>query len=152
MAIIFQATRVMVSTIDYSNSLCEIRINNWSEVNNLWFHEFTVGGGCCQPIDTTLSVEFTVDHEEMDSGAWGLSILSCSGSAPGNITPPNPTAGVTFTAGGRGASGTIVENTTSWTNCSYQAWLTTRPGLTTGLADDQGHSNLLTFCICGHKS
>src|ERR1017187_9062169 len=28
MAIIFQATRVMVSTIDYSNSLCEIRINN----------------------------------------------------------------------------------------------------------------------------
>ena len=42
---------------------------------------------CCTPIDATLSVQFTVDHEEMDSGAWSLAITSCSPSAPGDITP-----------------------------------------------------------------
>ena len=150
MAIIFQATRVGVSTIDYSNSLCKIHVNNWSEVNNLWFVEFTSGGGCCQPINDTLSVEFTVDHETLAAGGWSLAITSCSPSAPGDITPPDPTPGVTFTPGGRGANGTIVENTTSWTNCSYTGSLTTRPGLTTGLADRTAIDNLLTFCICGH--
>jgi len=150
LAIIFQATRVGVGTIDYSNSLCKIHVNNWSEVNNLWFLEFNAGAGCCQPINDTLSVEFTLDHEMMASGGWSLAITSCSPSAPNDITPPNPTAGVTFTAGGRGANGTIVENTTAWTNCSYTGSLATRPGLTTGLADRQGIDNTLTFCICGH--
>jgi hypothetical protein len=150
MSIIFQATRVSVSTVDYSNSLCKIHVNNWSEVNHLYFSEFTSGGSCCQPINDSLSVEFTFDHETMGAGDWSLWITSCSPSAPGNITPPDPTAGVTFTAGGRGADGTIVENTTSWTNCSYTASLITRPGLTTGLADRTAIDNTLTFCICGH--
>jgi hypothetical protein len=151
LAIIFQATRVTPgTTVDYSNSLCKIHINNWWEVNNLWFVEFTGATGCCTPIDATLSVQFTVDHEEMNSGAWSLAIDSCSPSAPGDITPTNPTPGVTFTAGGRGANGAIVEDTSAWSNCSYQGWLYTRPGLTTGLADREVISNLLTFCICGH--
>jgi hypothetical protein len=148
LSIIFQATRVGVATVDYSNSLCRVHVNNWSEVNNLWFQEF--GSDCCNPIDETLSVQFTVDHETMAAGAWSLAITSCSPSAPGNITPPDPTAGVTFTAGGRGASGTIVENTSTWTNCSYTGALSTRPGLTTGLYDDRGDTVLLTFCICGN--
>ncbi len=149
LSIIFQATRVGATTVDYSNSLCKIHVNNWTEVNNLWFLEF--GTDCCTPIDETLSVQFTVDHEEMYSGAWSLEIDGCpSVPSPGVITPPNPTAGVTFTAGGRGASGTIVENTSTWSNCSYQVWLNTRPGLTTGLVDRSVIENLLTFCICGH--
>ena len=151
MTIIFQATRVSAApAVDYSNSLCTIHVNNWSEVNNLWFFEFTEGGGCCQPINDTLSVQFTADHEMMTAVGWSLGISSCSPSAPGNITPPNPTPGVTFTAGGRGASGTVVENTTAWTNCSYTASLVTRPALTTGLADRTAVPNTLTFCICGH--
>jgi hypothetical protein len=149
MTIIFQATRVGVSTVDYSNSLCKIHINNWLEVNELDFGEFVTG--CCTPIDKTLSVEFTVDHEEMNAGTWSLAITSCSPSAPGNITPPNPTAGVTFTAGGRGAAGTIVEDTSTWCNCSYLATLTTQPALTTGLEDREALNNLLTFAICNHS-
>lgn len=154
-AIIFQATRV--STIaavnggaapDYTNQIDTIRINNWNEVNELNFLEFAAG--CCTPIDKTLSVEFTVDHEEMGAGTWSLEIDSCGGSAPGVITPPNPTAGVTFTAGGRGAAGTIVEDTSKWVNCSYQVWLKTTPGLTNGLTDRSEEDNLLTFAICGH--
>lgn len=153
LAIIFQASRVTVSTVDYSNSLCKIHVNNWCEVNNLWFAEFG-SGGCCNPIDTSLSVEFTVDHEEMDAGAWTLSINSCpSGSAPGDITPhvssPGPPA-VTVTP--RGGSGTIIENTTTWSNCSYTVSLNTRPGLTSGLIDRDWVNNQLTFCICGHNA
>ena len=127
-AIIFQATRV--STIaavnggaapDYTNQLDTIHINNWDEVNELNFAEFATG--CCTPIDKTLSVEFTVDHEQMGAGSWSLEISSCA--LPSDIglidipPAPSPIAGVTFTAAGRGGSGTIVEDTSQWPNCSY---------------------------------
>lgn len=224
--IIFQASRVGVTApVDYSNSLCKIHINNWALVNNLWFVEFGKSS-CCNPIDSTLSVEFTVDHEEMDAGAWSLFITSCSASAPGCISsvtslaydtnavktsfevargnlPSLPfnalaSSGETMTVSAvaatvypgpitvgtdtwtvtrgvappitpaeatlsfqslpganvtpRGGWGTIVENTTTWTNCSYLVWLYARPGLTTGLQDFDPSPNLLTFCICGHGS
>ena len=150
LAIIFQATRVTTmppgTTPDFTNSLAKIHINNWTEVNELNFAEFVTG--CCTPIDATLSVMFTVDHEEMDAGDWSLGITSCSPSAPGDITPASSGPGVTVTP--RGGSGTIVENTSTWTNCSYTVTLSTRPGLTTGLVDRSGWSNPLTFAICGH--
>ena len=161
-AIIFQATRV--STIaavnggaapDYTNQLDTIRINNWVEVNELNFAEF--GTGCCTPIDQTLTVEFTVDHEEMGAGAWSLGITSCALPPAGfNITPPIPPAPlppgdtVVFTANGRGAAGSIVVDTTSWCNCSYTVTLNTRPGLTDGLNDRPNDPNPLTFAICNH--
>ena len=151
LTIIFEAAEVGAATAQYSNSLCKIHVNNWAEVNNLWLVEFGTDS-CCNPIDATLSVQFTVDHEEMNSGAWTLSIDGCATTppAPGVITPVNPTPGVTFTAAGRGAWGTIVEDTTKWQNCSYQVWLNTRPGLTDGINDRDFEENLLTFCICGH--
>jgi hypothetical protein len=146
LSITFEATRVTVSTVDFSNGLAKIHINNWTEVNELWFAEF--GTDCCTPIDATLSVQFTVDHEEMDSGAWSLGITGCSPSAPGDITPTASGPGVTLSA--RGGSGTITEDTSTWSACSYTATLTTRPGLTTGLSDRSPEYNSLTFCICGH--
>ncbi len=156
MAIIFQATRVTVSTIDYSNALAKIRVNNWVEVSELDFAEFSTG--CCTPIDKTLHVEFTVDHEELNAGTWSLTITSCCGtSAPGNITPPYPPAPlpvgytVSFTASDRGASGEILEDTSAWGNCSYTAELDTTPKLTTGLIDRGTLTNSLTFAICNHK-
>ena len=88
MTIIFQATRISVGTIDYSNSLCKIHVNNWSEVNHLYFAEFTSGGSCCQPINDSLSVEFTLDHETMGAGEWSLWITSCSPSAPETLPRP----------------------------------------------------------------
>ena len=150
LSITFEATRVTTvppgTTADYSNGLNKIRINNWNEVNLLNFAEFVTG--CCTPIDATLSVLFTVDHEEMDAGAWSLDISSCSKSAPGNITPAASGPGVTVTA--RGGSGTIVENTSAWLNCSYTVTLKTRPGLTTGLLNRSDWHKPLTFAICGH--
>jgi hypothetical protein len=147
LSIIFEATRVGAATVDFSNTLAKIHVNNWDEVRELGLVEFG-SGNCCAPIDTTAGVQFTVDHEEMDSGAWSLAILSCSSSAPGDITPTAATPGVTLSP--RGGSGTITEDTSSWVSCSYQIWLTTRPGLTTGLVDRSPVQSLITFCICGH--
>ena len=145
-----------MSTIDYSNALAKIRVNNWVEVSELDFAEFSTG--CCTPIDKTLHVEFTVDHEELNAGTWSLTITSCCGtSAPGNITPPYPPAPlpvgytVSFTASDRGASGEILEDTSAWGNCSYTAELDTTPKLTTGLIDRATLTNSLTFAICNHK-
>ncbi len=150
LSITFQATRVTTmppgTTPDYSNALAKIHVNNWTEVNERDFAEFVTG--CCTPIDATLTVQFTVDHEEMDAGDWSLDISSCSPSAPGDITPAVSGPGVTLSA--RGGSGTIVEDTSTWTNCSYTMTLSTRPGLTTGLVDRGVWSNPLTFAICGH--
>lgn len=148
LSIIFEATRVGLTTVDYSNSLCKIHVNNWSEVNNLWFEEFDASTGCCTPIVESLSVQFTTDHEEMSAGAWSLSITSCSGSAPGDITPTVSSGTVTVSP--RGGWGTIVEDTSTWTDCSYLVTLSTRPGLTTGSYDRTAASNWLTFCICGN--
>jgi len=220
LTIIFQATRQSVSTVDYSNSLCKIHVNNFPEVNNLWFVEFdTPGSTCCTPINSFLSTQFTVDHEMIYSGGWSLEITSCALSGGLNITPSanvpaqsttltgaidkvvtsipvastagfpaapfilvvgtevmmvtgvaassftvvrgeNGTAatapgGATATypglsVGARGGAGTIVEDTSSFTNCSYQVWLTARAGLTSGELDNDPGPNLLTFCICGH--
>src|SRR4029077_11598095 len=60
LAIIFQATRVGIASIDYSTSLCKTHINNLVEVNNLWFQEFNGPATCCTPIDATLTVLFSV--------------------------------------------------------------------------------------------
>jgi hypothetical protein len=147
-SITFEAARVTASTADFSNALSKIHINNWVELIELNFAEFVTG--CCTPIDKTLSVQFTVDHEEMDSGSWGLSITSCSPSAPNNITPTTSGSGVTVSS--RGGSGTIVEDTSGWFNCSYTVALGARAGLTTGLRDNEGRSEQLTFAICGHEN
>jgi hypothetical protein len=150
LSIIFEATRVGAAVVDFSNSLCRIHVNNWIEINNLWFLQFGTGF-CCTPISTELSVQFTVDHELMHSGAWSMAITSCSASAPGDITPTVSSAGPPpVTVSSRGGWGTIDEDTTAWANCSYVVSLVTRPGLTTGLADRTAIDNQLTFCICGH--
>ena len=148
LSITFEATRVGVTTVDFSNALAKIHVNNWTEVNKLWFVEYGEGS-CCTPIDTSLGVQFTVDHEEMPSGAWSLAITSCSPSAPGDITLTAATPGVTLSP--RGGYGTITEDTSAWGACSYTVTLTTRPGLTTGLLDRTPEPNSLTFCICGHS-
>ncbi|HEX3683989.1 MAG TPA: hypothetical protein VHU83_15765 [Bryobacteraceae bacterium] len=152
-SITFEATRTSTfppgTTADYTQAPVKLHVNNWDEVTELNFAEFATS--CCSPIADSLSVQFTVDHEEMSVGGWSLEIDSCSPSAPGVITPTASSPGPPpVTVASRGGWGTIVEDTTNWDNCSYQVWLKTRPGLTTGIVDRGVLDNLLTFCICGH--
>ena len=103
MTIIFQATRVGITAVDYSNSLCMIHVNNWSEVNNLWFLEF--GSDCCTPIDTTLSVQFTTDHEEMSSGEWSAGDQQLQHIRSGQHYPGASDAGSDLHCRGQGSFG-----------------------------------------------
>jgi hypothetical protein len=89
-SITFEATRVGIATIDYTQAPVNILVNNYTQVHELNFVEFGGTGGCCTPIDATLSVQYTVDHADIDAGAWSLVITSCSPSAPGDITPSSP--------------------------------------------------------------
>jgi hypothetical protein len=162
-SIIFQATRVSnIAAVnggaapDYTNQLDTIRINNWDQVQELNFLEFATG--CCTPIDKTLSIEITVDHEQMGAGSWNVDIHSCALASDVypiqvglNPPAPSPVTGITFTAGGRGGSGTTVVDTSTWCNCSYTVNLDTTPGLTTGLIDKIGEDNQVTFAICNHS-
>jgi hypothetical protein len=151
----FEATRVSVpSPPDYTQSPVMIRVNNNIELAQLTLKQFMGALGCCTPITSELTVLFSVDHEEIGSGDWSLSILSqaggmtCSPSAPGNITPTVSIPGVVSITG-RGGSGSIVENTSGWVACSYQVWLYTTPRLTDGINNHTQDQTLVTFCICG---
>jgi len=112
----FEATRVSVpSPVDYTQTPVMIRVNNNTELAQLTLQEFAGPLGCCTPISAEVTVLFSVDHEEIGSGDWSLSIDSqaggmiCSPSAPGDITPSSSGPGVSITA--RGGSGSIGEST-----------------------------------------
>jgi hypothetical protein len=47
----------------------------------------------------------------------------------------------------RGDAATFHQDISTWPTCSYSVVLSTRRRLTDGLDDDQGKSNLKTFCI-----
>jgi hypothetical protein len=150
--IIFEATRV--STIDnvnkglanpdYTNSLAKARINNWFQVAWIDLDEFNKPGATrCSPLTNTLGIRYTVDHEFL--GNWSLKVSSASGKELTNAPPPGTNAT------DRGAWGTHSQNIEEWPTCSYTATLSTVLRLTTGLANDQGGSIPVTFCI-GLKS
>jgi hypothetical protein len=153
----FQATRIgHTSPPDFTQlPRTLIRVNNAHELNQLTLAQFA-DGGCCTPITSQCTVLFSVDHEEIGSGDWSLSILSqagfspcetsgttCSPSAPGNITP-------SFASPNRGGSGSVIQDTSGWDPCSYQVVLCTTPRLTDGLNNRGTEPKLVTFCICGH--
>jgi hypothetical protein len=151
--ITFEATKATAITtntvdpVDFSQKPTQLRVNNWSEVHQLNLQEFGVGD-CCNPITSSLNVLYTVDHEEMGPGAWSINIESCDPTAPGTILSSPPPAPPT--SANRGGAGTIPENTTNWSLCSYKVWLHTRPGLTNGTNARIQLDTLVTFCICSH--
>jgi hypothetical protein len=143
----FEATRVSTpSPPDYQQSPVLTRINNNSEVNELYFQQFFGTSGCCTPITSDVTVLFSVDHEEM--GPWSLVISSCALSTPITLWPHSPTP-PTVTIGPRGGYGSIDQSTTGFSPCSYTVTLTTTPLLTTGIVNRSADPNSLTFCICG---
>jgi len=141
-ALIFQATRV--STIaavnggaepDYTNALAKIRINNWNEVGLLDLLEFQAGA--CTPLTSTLTIQYTTDHELL--AEWSIAISSAA-TIPGPPVFPSGT-------GPRGSFGSDVHSLTGgpgpaddWPSCSYLVTLSTRRRLTTGLTDDPSKS------------
>ncbi len=155
-AIIFQATRV--STIasvntggvpDYTNQLDRIHINNWLEVSLLDLQELLPPGGTgCSPLNATLTILYTADHELMAD--WSITLESAA--LPSIVPAPVFPSGV----GPRGAAGSDVHDLIGpplWPTCSYLVKLTTRRSLTDGLNDDDATwtNSYRTFCIGARK-
>lgn len=142
LGLIFQATRVSGPTTppDSTNSLAKIHINNWAEVNLLDIAEFhTSGGTACTGITSSLHVEYTTDHEQMR--AWEAVITSAALGAPITV------AGGPDAMHPRGDAANQSVSTGGFQPCSYVVTLSTRAGLTTGLADNLGRSQQKTFCV-----
>ena len=142
--------------VDYSNSLCKIHVNNWVEVNNLGFQEFSVRH-CCTPDRYNSDRQFTVDHEEMDAGAWSLSYHQLQrhrrratshrrfrpGPSPGDRTVLRWGRGLRHHRRGHQRLDQLLLHRVIWSP---------GPELTTGLFDRPGEDNQKTFCICGHET
>lgn len=142
LGIVFEATRVTgpTSPPDSTNSLAKIHINNWVEVNLLDIAEFHTGGGtACTGITSSLHVEYTTDHEQMQ--AWDAVITSAALAAPITVAG-GPDAGHP-----RGDAASQSISTSGFKPCSYVVTLSTRAGLTTGLVDNLGRSQQKTFCV-----
>jgi hypothetical protein len=148
-AIIFEATRVGVSSTDFTNSLSKAHINNWSQVQLLDLLQFHTGGGTpCSPLSTDLDIEYTVDHELIAN--WSVDVTSASPSFPHGAFPSDGLASdpppSTMTKSARGGFGTHHENITSWSSCSYVVHLYARRRLTNGINDDSQAEVIKTFC------
>lgn len=125
---------------DSTNSLTEIRINNWAEVNLLDIAEFHTGDStACTGITTSLHIEYTTDHEEMQARETVISsaALRVPITVAGGPDAPHP----------RGDAANQAVSTGGFAHCSYVVTLSTRAGLTTGLIDNLGRSQQKTFCV-----
>jgi len=142
LGLVFEATRVTgpTSPPDSTNSLAKIHVNNWAEVNLLDIAEFHTGGGTpCTGITTSLHVEYTTDHEQMQ--AWEAVITSAALGVPITV------AGGPDALHPRGDAASQSVATGGFAPCSYVVTLSTRAGLTTGLDDNTGRSQQRTFCV-----
>jgi hypothetical protein len=111
-----------------------------------------VNANCCSPIDASLGILYTTDHQFMAS--WGIGLSSCAseGTPPAWTAPalppailptPPPPSG----ASARGGFGRSSHATSTWPNCSYVVSISTRRQLTDGDEEDEGASSQKTFCI-----
>jgi hypothetical protein len=125
-------------SLTLGNELQKLKVNNWLDVIELDLVEF-ISGNCCSPINASLGIKYTADHEMMLS--WGVDITSCA-SSMGWTKPALPGG-----AGPRGGFGTSTHNTSLWPNCSYVVSLGTTRQLTDGEDEADGRSLQKTFCI-----
>jgi hypothetical protein len=142
----FEATRTSTPTPpDYQQTPVLIRVNNNTEVNQLYFQEFFGPEGCCTPISSALNVLFSADHEEM--GSFSIVITSCALTSPITLWPASPIP--TVITGPRGGYGSIPLDTSGFPACSYTVTQTTTPLVTTGIINRSPWPYPVTFCICG---
>lgn len=125
--------------------IAKILVNNWNEVSLIRLEELFSGGGTgCNPVTTSATVKYTVDHELI--AAW--SITANSSAIPGGITGL-PSGNVirgdadTFDLA---TLATLSPAFNTWPSCAYSIILHTRRKLTTGEQNDHTKSNQIIFC------
>lgn len=129
----------------YGRTLARLHVSNHGEVRRLGIAELGVSGVGCSPLNNSLTVKHTVDHELLD--LWSLDVSSAA-FPPYPLVPPSPPfPNLLSGTVPRGGNGTTAIDISSWLPCSYTVSLTTRLALTDGLNDDTGRTSQITFCI-----
>jgi hypothetical protein len=122
----------------------KIYVNNWNEVNLLKLEElFANGGTGCTPVQSQAHVDYTVDHELIDT--WAIGIWSAAIGSVANLPAGGPPRGA-FDKLNLATAATLVPPFANWPSCAYSLTLTTVRKLTTGESNDQGKTNQVIFC------
>jgi hypothetical protein len=132
----------------YGRTLARLHVSNHEEVSELGIAELGASGVGCSPLNKSLTVKHTVDHELLDF--WSIDVSSAA-FPPLGVYPPAPPSppfpNILSGTAPRGGNGTTPIDISSWLPCSYTVSLTTRRALTDGLNDDSGRTKPITFCI-----
>jgi hypothetical protein len=144
--LIFQVARTDGTPLpSYGRTLARLHVSNHGEVRRLGIEELGASGVGCSPLNNSLTVKHTVDHELLDFWSIDVSSAAFPPYPPAPPSPPFPNL-LSGTAP-RGGNGTTAIDISSWLPCSYTVSLTTRLALTDGLNDDSGRTSQITFCI-----
>jgi len=144
--LIFQVARTDGTPLpSYGRTLARLHVSNHGEVRRLGIEELGASGVGCSPLNNSLTVKHTVDHELLDFWSIDVSSAAFPPYPPAPPSPPFPNL-LSGTAP-RGGNGTTAIDISSWLPCSYTVSLTTRLALTDGLNDDSGRTKPITFCI-----
>ncbi|WP_184543671.1 hypothetical protein [Mucilaginibacter sp. FT3.2] len=122
----------------------KIYVNNWNEVNLLKLEElFANGGTGCTPVKTQAHVDYTADHELMES--WAIGISSAAIGTVANLPAGNIPRGGSDKLN-LATAATLVPQFATWPSCAYSLTLSTVRKLTTGEYNDQWKTNQVIFC------
>jgi hypothetical protein len=129
----------------YGRTLARLHVSNHGEVRRLGIAELGASGVGCSPLNNSLTVKHTVDHELLD--LWSLDVSSAAFPPYPPAPPSPPFPNLLSGTAPRGGNGTTAIDISSWLPCSYTVSLTTRLALTDGLNDDTRRTSQITFCI-----
>ena len=129
----------------YGRTLARLHVSNHEEVSELGIAELGASGVGCSPLNNSLTVKHTVDHELLDF--WSIDVSSAAFPPYPPAPPSPPFPNILSGTAPRGGNGTTPIDISSWLPCSYTVSLTTRRALTDGLNDDSGRTKPITFCI-----
>ena len=144
--LIFQVARTDGTPLpSYGRTLARLHVSNHGEVRRLGIEELGASGVGCSPLNNSLTVKHTVDHELLD--LWSIDVSSAAFPPYPPAPPSPPFPNLLSGTAPRGGNGTTAIDISSWLPCSYTVSLTTRLALTDGLNDDSGRTSQITFCI-----
>jgi hypothetical protein len=125
----------------HDQTLDAVVINNAHTLLWLELDEFITNSSLCQPITSSVTVKYTVDHPHLD---WFEVEIEKQGAHMDWPVPRvNHSGSLTFRGG---AATTAPVNITSWDPCSYIVWLRAHRRVTNGYGGPGVEHTYRTFC------
>jgi len=128
-------------TLIHDQTMDALVINNANILLWLELDEFIVNSSLCQPVTSTVTVNYTVDHPHLDW--YEVEIEKQGTNMHWPIPRVNHGGSLTF-RGGNGTTAAIP--TTTWDSCSYIVFLRAHRRLTNGYSGPSNEYVYRTFC------